>query len=134
MIRKLSIALTVLMAGRMMTLAFIHRAGLGGAGDPPAAWLMPLIGDAVIGALALVVAYLLATRRSSAVWLAAVMWNALGLWDALSAYVVSSTNPWPEFFMLELMGPMMFFAAAGMHLLLLVALLHRQTRGLFLPE
>ena len=50
--------------------------------------------------------------------------ECVALWDALSAYVVSMTSPWPELFMLQLMGPMMFFAAAAMHLVMLVLLWH----------
>ena len=40
---------------------------------------------------------------------------ALGAFDAPAAYVVEISVPWPEFFMLELFGRTMFFAAAAMH-------------------
>jgi len=62
-----------------MTLAFIGRAGDGGAGDPPAAWLMPLLGDAVIGVVAVVVAVLAWKRPSPTTWVIAVVWSAIEL-------------------------------------------------------
>ncbi len=118
--RALLLVLTLMLAGRAMTLAFIHRAGDGGAGDPPAAWLMPLIGDAVIGISALAVAYLIWRGRGLWAWTTVVVWNALGIWDALAAFVVQSTDPWPEFFMLRAFGSSMFFIASAMHVLALV--------------
>jgi len=102
-----------------MTLAFIGRAGDGGAGDPPEAWLMPLLGDAAIGLTAIVVAVLLWARPSPAIWVAAVAWSAIGAFDAVAAFVVDVTTPWPEFFMLEVFGRSMFFAAAAMHLVII---------------
>lgn len=53
--KKIMAVLTAMLIGRAMTLAFIHRAGGEGVGDPPAAWLMPLLGDAVIGVSGLLV-------------------------------------------------------------------------------
>lgn len=76
---------------------------------------MPLLGDATIGLAAVVVAVLLWRRASLAVWTGAMIWTALGAFDALAAYVVERQSPWPEFFMLELVGRPMFFAAAAMH-------------------
>lgn len=113
------LALTTLASGRAMTIAFIGRAGDGGPGDPPEAWLMPLIGDAVIGVSAIVVALLIWRRPNPTTWVLAVIWNAIGAFDALAAYVVEVSAPWPEFFMLELVGRSMFFAAAIMHLALI---------------
>ena len=46
---KILVALVLMASGWAMTLAFIARAGDGGPGDPPDAWLMPLVGDAFIG-------------------------------------------------------------------------------------
>lgn len=117
--KSIMLVLTLMLSGRAMTLAFIHRAGQGGPGDPPAAWLMPLIGDAVIGLSALVVAYLIWNKRGLWVWTCVIVWNVVAKWDALSAFVIYTTNPWPDFFMLQLVGPVMFFAASAMHLILL---------------
>ncbi len=61
--RKLLLFLVLAASGRAMTLAFIGRAGDGGLGDPPAAWLMPLVGDAFIGLAALIGAGTLRRRR-----------------------------------------------------------------------
>ena len=126
--------LTLMLSGRMMTLAFIHRAGGEGAGDPPLAWLMPLIGDAVIGVSGLLVAWLILKARGLWVWTVIVVWNALAIWDALSAYIISRTNPWPEFFMIELMGSTMFFAASAMHLVILWLAVEVSGRRLFLED
>ena len=126
--------LTLMMAGRMMTLAFLHRAGRGLEGDPPAAWLMPLIGDAVIGATALVVAWLIWTKRGLWVWATIIAWNVAGLWDALSAYIVSATVPWPEFFMLQTFGASMFFVASGMHVAILWMAWRPEIRAHFLRD
>ncbi len=117
--RVAMLVLTLMMSGRMMTLAYLHRAGRGEAGDPPAAWLMPLIGDAVIGVTALAVAWLVWRGRGPMVWAAIIAWNVAGLWDALSAYIVSVSVPWPTFFMIETFGASMFFIAATMHLVLI---------------
>lgn len=108
--------LTLMLAGRAMTLAYIHRIGGHAAGDPPAAWLMPLLGDAVIGVSALFIAYLIARRRGLWVWTTIIVWNCLAIWDALSAYVVHLSNPWPEFFMVQWFGSSMFFIASAIHL------------------
>lgn len=114
-IERVLAALTLVMAGRAMTLAFVFDAGGPSAGDPPAAWLMPLMGDAVIGVTAPVVAYLVVRGRGLAVWTSIVGWNVAGLWDALSAFSVHISVPWPEFFMIRALGSSMFFAAAAMH-------------------
>ena len=115
--RTIALAITLMLAGRAMTIAFIARAGDGGAGDPPAAWLMPLVGDAVIGLSAVVVAYLIVRGHGLSAWIAIVTWNVLGVWDALSALLVHWSVPWDEFFMIELFGSSMFFAASAMHVI-----------------
>ena len=100
--RKIMLILTLLLSGRAMTLAFIHRAGGTMPGDPPAAWLMPLIGDAVIGISALWIAFLIVKKTGLWVWTVIVVWNSLAIWDALSAYIIHTTNPWPDFFMIKI--------------------------------
>ncbi len=79
-------ALTLMLAGRAMTLAFVARAGGGDVGDPPSAWLMPLLGDAVIGVSAIAIALAAWKGRGLLWWTAIVVWNFLGIWDALAAY------------------------------------------------
>ena len=120
--QKLILALTLMASGRAMTLAYIHRAGEGGLGDPPAAWLMPLVGDAVVGLTALLVFWLLWKWPIAKTWVIAVAWNAVAAFDAMGAYLVEITAPWPEFFMLEMVGRPMFFAATAMHLFLIFLL------------
>ena len=122
------IALTVMASGRAMTIAFIHRAGDGGAGDPPDAWLMPLWGDASVGVAALGVAWLLWKRPSPSSWIIAVIWSSIAAFDALAAYVVDVATPWPDFFMIEIFGRARFFAAAAMHLLIIWLLLRPNVR------
>lgn len=117
--KTIILVLTLLLTGRAMTLAFIHRAGGGGVGDPPIAWLMPLIGDSVVSLSGLVIAYLIWTRRGLITWTLVVVWNAIAIWDAMSAYIVHLTVPWPEFFMVQLFGSSMFFMASAMHLVIL---------------
>lgn len=120
MYRKIMFILTLMASGRAMTLAFIHRAGGTMSGDPPIAWLMPLIGDAVIGISALWIAYLILKKSSLWSWVAIIVWNSLAIWDALSAFIIHITNPWPEFFMIELLGSSMFFVASMMHLAIII--------------
>lgn len=108
--------LTFLLSGRAMTIPFVVRAGGGTPGDLPVAWLMPLIGDAIIGMSALWVAFLIMKRSGLWVWTTIIAWNVVAIWDALSAFVIHLTNPWPEFFMMKLIGWPMFFAASAMHL------------------
>jgi len=115
--RTALVLVTLLLSGRAMTLAYIGNAGSGAAGDPPAAWLMPLVGDAVVGVAALGVAYLVVRGRGLVAWTSIVTWNVIGIWDALSAFLVHKSVPWPEFFMIEVFGSSMFFAASMMHLL-----------------
>ena len=114
--RTIMLILTLMFSGRAMTLAFISSAGSGAAGAPPEAWLMPLIGDAVIGVSALFIAYLIWQRQGLWVWVAIIVWNALAVWDALSAFLIHLTNPWPDFFMIQIFGASMFFIASAMHL------------------
>ena len=121
---RVALALIVMAAGRAMTIAFIGRAGAGGPGDPPAAWLMPLVGDAIVGVGALVVAILVWRFRNPTSWLISVVWSAIGAFDALAAYLVEISAPWPDFFMLEIFGRSMFIAAIAMQLLI-IALLTR---------
>ena len=118
--QRLILLLTLMLSGRAMTLAFIQRAGGALPGDPPAAWTMPLVGDAVIGLSALWVCYLLLRKRGLWVWTTVIVWNALAVWDALSAFIVHTTNPWPDFFMTKLFGSSMFFMASAMHLVIIV--------------
>ncbi len=115
--RAVLLALTLLLSGRAMTVAFIGQAGAGGPGDPPSAWLMPLVGDAVIGVSALLIAYLLVRGNGIGAWIAVIVWNIVGIWDALSAFLVQESVPWPEFFMIETFGSTMFLAASAVHLL-----------------
>ena len=128
---KLALVLILMASGRAMTLAFISRAGDGGPGDPPDAWLMPLVGDAAIGLAALVIAALIWRRRSIATWVAAITWSAIGAFDALAAYLVDVQTPWPDFFMLEVFGRSMFFAATALHIAIIVLLAQPETRAEF---
>jgi len=120
------------LAGRAMTLAFIHRVGGSSLGDPPEAWLMPLLGDAVIGVSAIVIAFLILNRKGLAVWTLVIVWNSVAIWDALSAFVINTTNPWPEFFMLKMVGPAMFFIASLMHLTAIILVSRSTSRAYFL--
>lgn len=120
MSRKIALVLIVMASGRAMTIPFIHRAGDGGAGDPPDAWLMPLVGDAAIGVAALVIAYLVWHMPSPGIWAATIAWSAIGAFDAIAALLVEISTPWPEFFMLELVGRPMFFAAVVLHVAIIV--------------
>ena len=81
---------------------------------------MPLLGDAVIGIAGLFIAFLILKKTGLWVWTAIIVWNALAIWDALSALIIHTTNPWPEFFIVKLLGLSMFFAAAAMHLIIFV--------------
>ena len=132
MYKKIMLILTLMLAGRAMTLAFIHRAGGTMLGDPPSAWLMPLIGDAVIGVSALWIAYLIVKKTGLWAWTTIIVWNSLAIWDALSAYIVNKTNPWPEFFMIDLVGSSMFFAASAMHLAIIIIACRVDVRKEFL--
>jgi len=118
--QKIVLILTLMLVWRAMTLAFITRAGGANPGDPPPAWLMPLLGDAVIGITGLLIAYLIVKKTGLWVWTAIIVWNAVAIWDALSAFIINTTNPWPEFFMLQTFGASMFFAASAMHLAVIV--------------
>lgn len=128
MYRKIAIALTVMAMGRAMTIPFIARAGDGGPGDPPEAWLMPLVADAAIGLAAPVVAILLWRRPNPTSWAVAIAWSAIGCFDALAAFIIETTDPWPEFFMLELFGRSMFFAAAALHAAIIYLLARPDSR------
>ena len=130
--QKLILLLTVMLSGRAMTLAFIHRAGGTLPGDPPAAWLMPLVGDAIIGITGLFIAYLILKKTGLWVWTAIIVWNSVAIWDALSAFIINTTNPWPEFFMIKLVGSSMFFAASAMHLAILVLACRSDARKHFI--
>ena len=132
--RTVLLALTLLLSGRAMTVAFIADAGSGVAGDPPAAWLMPLVGDALIGLSALGIAYLIVRGRGLAAWVTIVVWNVIGIWDALSAFLVHESTPWPEFFMIEVFGASMFFAASAMHLVNMYLITHGEVRNHYLIQ
>ena len=134
MAKKVMLILTLMLSGRAMTLVFLGRVGAGGPGDPPAAWLMPLVGDAIIGLSALLVVWLMLTQRGLWVWLIILIWNALAIWDALSAFLIHTSNPWPEFFMVQIFGAAMFFVAALMHLLLIGLALRADVRRHFLGD
>ena len=128
-LNRILIVLTLLASGRAMTLAFLHRVGDGGPGDPPDAWLMPLVGDAIVGVSALVVAWLLWRWPSPATWLVAVVWTVVAAFDAFAAWLVEISVPWADFFMLELLGRVMFPAAIALHIVILVLLLQPQIRA-----
>jgi hypothetical protein len=130
-VRKLLIVLILMASGRAMTLAFVGRVGAGGVGDPPSAWLMPLVGDAFIGLSALFVAYLVLVRPTPAAWTVAVVWTSLGAFDAVAAFLVEVSVPWPEFFMLDIFGRGMFLAAIALHLGVLVLLMRPESRAGF---
>lgn len=117
--QKTMLLLTLMLCGRAMTLAFVDRAGGANPGDPPAAWLMPLIGDAVIGATGVLVAFLIVKQTGLWVWTTIVTWNVVAIWDAMSAFIVQQTIPWPEFFMIQIFGSSMFFMASAMHLVII---------------
>ena len=131
--RVIMIALTLLLSGRAMTLMFISRAGGTGVGDPPAAWLMPLVGDAVVGLTALVLAFLMIRQKGLWVWISILVWNIVAIWDALSAYIIHLTAPWPEFFMIQTFGASMFFMASLMHLVIIGLCLTREVKAYYIP-
>jgi len=118
--KTIVLILTLMLTLRAMTLAFLHRVGGDAPGDPPIAWLMPLLGDAIIGLSGIVVAYLIWRRRGLFVWTSVVVWNVVAIWDALSAFIIHLTVPWPEFFMVQIFGSSMFFMASAMHLVILI--------------
>lgn len=128
---KILMTLTLMAAGRAMTIPFIAGAGDGGPGDAPASWLMPLIGDALVGVTALLVAWLLWKRPGLGSWVFAIAWSAVAAFDALAAFVVDTTDPWPEFFMLELFGRSMFFAAVLLHIAIIWLLSSDEIRNHF---
>lgn len=132
--RAMILFLTLMLSGRAMTLAFVGRAGGDGVGDPPAAWLMPLVGDAVIGVSALAVAFLIWKQRGLWVWTTIIVWNSLAIWDALSAYLIHRTNPWPEFLMIQLFGASMFFSTAALHLGIILLTLQPDVKEWFLTD
>lgn len=125
MSRKIALVLIVMASGRAMTIPFIHRAGDGGPGDPPEAWLMPLLGDAAIGVAAIVIAFLVWKSPNPGTWAATIAWSAIGAFDAVAALLVELSSPWPEFFMLELIGRPMFFAAVVLHVAIIVLVSRR---------
>lgn len=122
------VALTLMATGRAMTLAFLGRVGGGAAGDPPDAWLMPLVGDAAVGLAAPVVAFLLWRTRTPLAWLIAVVWSAIAIFDAIAAYLVEISTPWPDFFMLQVFGRSMFAAAVALHVVIVVLLARADVR------
>lgn len=126
---KIILLLTFMLIGRAMTLAFISRVGGSNSGDPPSAWLMPLIGDAVIGLTGLFIIYLLIKKVGLWVWVTIIVWNAVAIWDALSAYIIHLTNPWLEFFMLKLMSSSMFFVASAIHIVLIYLVSSKELRS-----
>lgn len=132
--RILLLVLTFIMVGRAMTLAFLPRVGGVSVGDPPAAWLMPLLGDALIGLSALVIGFVLFRKSGLWVWTFLIAWNVVGIWDALSAYLIYVSNPWPEFFMLKLFGPSMFFTASALHVLILILANQRPLKNQILGQ
>lgn len=129
--RNVAFGLILMLAGRAMTIPFIGRAGGSGIGDPPKAWIMPLLGDAAVGVSALVVAYLVWKRPQPSSWLVAVVWSAIGAFDALAALVIEVSFPWPEFFMLDLFGRPMFFMAVAAHALIIYLLTRSEVRSGF---
>lgn len=130
--RVVLLVLTLMLSGRAMTLAFISDAGSGNVGDPPAAWLMPLVGDAVIGLSALGVGYVIVRGRGVGAWATIVVWNVVGIWDALSASIVHESVPWNEFFMIETFGASMFFAASAVHLINLLLVTSGEARRYYM--
>ncbi len=128
---RILIILTVLSIGRAMTLPFITRAGDGGPGDPPSAWLMPLLADATIGIAAIAVVVALVRGRTPAVWAGAIAFHAIAAFDALAALLVEVQTPWPDFFMIQAFGRAMFIGAAAMHLVALVLLGSAEVRSRF---
>jgi hypothetical protein len=129
--RAVLFAVTLMLSGRAMTIVFIGDVGCG-VGDPPSAWLMPLVGDAVIGVTSLIISYLIARGSGLGAWTAIAVWNAIGIWDALSAFLVHQSVPWPDFFMVELFGSWMFLAAVALHLLCLWLVTRRGVREYYL--
>ena len=128
---RIVLVLTTMAVGRAMTLPYISRAGDGGAGDPPKAWLMPLLGDAAIGLTAIAVVWLLVAHRTVGVWAGAVVFHFIAAFDAVAAFVIDVSVPWSGFFMLETFGRAMFFAAAAMHLFAAALLASTELRQRF---
>ena len=130
--KNIALILTLMLCGRAMTLAFISRAGGTGAGDPPLDWLMPLLGDAVIGISGLLIVYLMLKKTGLWVWSAILVWNAVAIWDALSAYIIHTTSPWPDFFMIQMFGSSMFFMASLMHLMIIYLVSQPDQRSVYM--
>lgn len=99
--QKVILILTLMLCGRAMTLAFIGRAGGANSGDPPTAWLMPLVGDAVIGIAGLFTVFLVLKKTGLWVLTTIIVWNSVAICDALSAFIIYNTNPWPELYIVE---------------------------------
>lgn len=115
-----------------------HDAGLhwssrgANPGDPPTAWLMPLVGDAVIGIAGLFIVFLVLKKTGLWVWTTIIVWNSLAIWDALSAFIIHNTKPWPEFFIVQMLGSSMFFATSAMHLAIIFLMSQPELRTRYL--
>ncbi len=71
-------------------------------------------------------------RAGLGAWTVIVAWNAVAIWDALAAFLVHLSVPWPSFFMIEIFGESMFFAASAMHIVAIALLLRPEVKQHFL--
>ena len=93
---------------------------------------MPLVGDAVIGIAGLFIVFLVLKKTGLWVWTTIIVWNSLAIWDALSAFIIHNTKPWPEFFIVQMLGSSMFFAASAMHLAIIFLMSRPELRTRYL--
>ena len=84
------VTITALMVYRAGVAAFLPRLG---DDDTSWAWIVPWVGDTLIGLTAPIVAYLLWTRRGALIWGLGLAWTFWGAWDYLSGIMVNIVEP-----------------------------------------
>lgn len=71
---------------------------------------------------------LILRKEGLLLWTMIIVWNTVSIWDALSAFIIHTSNPRPEFIMIQRLGSSMFFAASAVHLTVLVLVSRQNVR------
>ncbi len=82
--KPIIIILTAVMTFRVFAIMFLPEAA-SGPGSPLVSWFIPILGDAIIGITAPIVAVVLWKWNTLGAWTLAVVWQTLAIWDSATA-------------------------------------------------
>ena len=78
---------------RIVALTLLPQVGSSPVSSP-ISWIIPFLGDSIVGLTAPILAVLLWWKKGLAVWTTGIVWTVFGTWDLFTGLILENVNPW----------------------------------------